>query len=161
MGELLEPSKTSEKMYKLDDHVVTVVAGLTADANILINNARVNSQRYTYSYQEPMPVEQLVQRVCNFKQAYTMYGGLRPFGVGFLFAGWDVHFGYQLYMSDPSGNYSGWKATCIGQNNQAGRGLLKTDYEEGLDTAAATKLAVKVLVKSMDATTASPDKIDI
>ena len=96
--ELLEPSKTSEKMYKLDDHVVTVVAGLTADANILINNARVNSQRYTYSYQEPMPVEQLVQRVCNFKQAYTMYGGLRPFGVGFLFAGWDVHFGYQVLV---------------------------------------------------------------
>ena len=63
-------------------------------------------------------VEQLVQRVCNYKQAYTQYGGLRPFGVAFMFAGWDEHHKYQLYMSDPSGNYSGWKATCIGQNNQ-------------------------------------------
>lgn len=66
----------------------------------------------------------------------------------------------QLYMSDPSGNYSGWKATCIGQNNQAGKSLLKTDYEEGLSTSAALKLAVKVLIKSMDATTATADKLE-
>jgi hypothetical protein len=26
--------------------------------------------------------------------------------------------GLQLYVTDPSGNYSGWKAACIGQNNQ-------------------------------------------
>lgn len=157
---LLAPSKTSEKMYKIDEHITSVVAGLTADANILINNARVTAQRYIYTYDESMPVEQLVQRTCNYKQAYTQYGGLRPFGVAFLFAGWDVHHGYQLYMSDPSGNYSGWKATCIGQNNQAGKGLLKNEYEEGIQVSAALKLAVKVLIKSMDSTTASADKLE-
>jgi len=31
--------------------------------------------------------------------------------------GWDKHYGYQLYQSDPSGNYGGWKATCIGNNS--------------------------------------------
>lgn len=31
--------------------------------------------------------------------------------------GWDNHYGYQLYQSDPSGNYGGWKATCIGMNS--------------------------------------------
>jgi 20S proteasome subunit alpha 3 len=61
-----------------------------------------------------MPVEQVVKSVCNYKQAYTQYGGLRPFGTAFLFAGWDVNFGFQLYQTDPSGNYSGWKATVIG-----------------------------------------------
>mmetsp|Transcript_68877 Transcript_68877/g.192399 ORF Transcript_68877/g.192399 Transcript_68877/m.192399 type:complete len:250 (+) Transcript_68877:77-826(+) len=157
---LLQPSKSSEKMYKLDDHVVTVVAGLTADANILINNARLQSQRYLYTYQEPMPVEQLVQRVCNYKQAYTQYGGLRPFGVAFLFAGWDEHHNYQLYMSDPSGNYSGWKATCIGQNNQAGKGLLKNEYEETATVSDALKLAAKVLQKTMDATSATAEKVE-
>lgn len=43
--------------------------------------------------------------------------GLRPFGVSFLFAGWDAHQGFQLYQSDPSGNFTGWKATCMGANN--------------------------------------------
>lgn len=53
---LLAPSKGPEKMYKIDDHVTTVVAGLSSDANLLINNARVTAQRYIYTYQEPMPV---------------------------------------------------------------------------------------------------------
>lgn len=44
--------------------------------------------------------------------------GKRPFGVSLLYMGWDQHFGYQLYQSDPSGNYTGWKATCIGNNHQ-------------------------------------------
>ena len=230
---LLAPSRVAEKSYKIDEHVVAVVGGLTSDANILVQQSRVDAQRYTYTYQEPIPVsppaplpplhpphmtpcrplsqvEQLVRKTCNAKQTYTQYGGLRPFGVSFLFAGWDDHFGYQvcillrsscssceahslhcfffiaplqLYQTDPSGNYSGWKATCIGQNNQvsedaslflslsclrlslglrpqAGKGVLKSDYEEGLDMTAAIKLAVKVLVKSMDATATTADKLE-
>ena len=31
--------------------------------------------------------------------------------------GWDKHYGFQLYQSDPSGNFGGWKATCIGNNS--------------------------------------------
>jgi len=103
----------------------------------------------------------LVQRVCNQKHSYTQFGGMRPFGVAFLFGGWDEFHGYQLYMTDPSGNYSGWKAKCIGQNNQSGTGILKTDYEETMDTKAAMKLAVKVLTKSMDATSDMSDKLEI
>merc|ERR1719263_1729476 len=94
----------------IDDHVACAVAGITADANILINQARLHAQRYAFNYQEPQPVEQLVQRLCDEKQAYTQYGGLRPFGVSMLFAGWDAIHGFQLYQSDPSGNYNGWKA---------------------------------------------------
>ena len=44
--------------------------------------------------------------------------GLRPFGVSILYAGWDKHHGFQLYHSDPSGNFGGWKAQAIGSNNQ-------------------------------------------
>lgn len=138
------------------------MAGLTADANILIEQARLRAGRYAYQYQEPIPVEQLVEFVCNYKQFYTQRGGLRPFGVAFLFAGYDEQYGFQLYQSDPSGNYSGWKATVIGANNQAGKSLLKSEYktgeEEGEDIPTveeALKLAVKVLNKTMDGTTAA------
>ena len=122
------PPQTSEKTYKLCGHGTCTVAGLTADANILIDQARLRAGRYRYQYQEDIPLEQLVEHVCNYKQAYTQYGGLRPFGVAFLFAGYDPIHGFQLYQSDPSGNYSGWKATVIGANNQAGKSLLKTEY---------------------------------
>ncbi|PHU04600.1 Proteasome subunit alpha type-4 [Capsicum chinense] len=64
-SKLLQTSTSSEKMYKIDDHVACVVAGVMSDANILINTAMVQAQRYTFSYKEPMPVEQLVQSVCD------------------------------------------------------------------------------------------------
>lgn len=161
ISKLLAPSKTSEKTYTIDNHVVGLVAGLTADANILINQARLGSQRYLYKYQEPMPVEQVTKSVCNYKQAYTQYGGLRPFGVAFVLAGWDKFHGFQLYQTDPSGNYSGWRATVIGQNNQAGKGILKTDYKENSTVAENLKIAVKILLKTMDATAPSPERIEL
>ncbi|RWV83056.1 hypothetical protein GW17_00055385, partial [Ensete ventricosum] len=101
-SKLLQTSRSTEKMYKIDDHLACAVAGIMSDANILINTARVQAQRYTFAYQEPMPIEQLVQSLCDTKQGYTQFGGLRPFGVSFLFAGWDKNYGFQLYMSDPS-----------------------------------------------------------
>ncbi|CAM9601094.1 unnamed protein product [Choristocarpus tenellus] len=147
-------------LTRLDDNCACVVAGLTADANLLINEARVAAQRYLYMYQEHIPVEQLVRTVCNYKQGYTQFGGLRPFGVSFLFTGWDEHFGFQLYQSDPSGNYGGWKATSIGANNQAGKSLMKTDYQEGSSMEECLRLAVKVLNKTMDSTSPTPEKME-
>lgn len=98
-----------------------------------------------------------------------------------MFAGYDETHGFQLYQSDPSGNYSGWKATVIGANNQAGKSLLKTEYGakksdgdemktddpagseeiEVPDLAEACRLAVKVLNKTMDGAVASPEKLEL
>jgi 20S proteasome subunit alpha 3 len=97
-----------------------------------------------------MPVEQLVKHVCNYKQHVTQYGGLRPYGVAFVFAGWDRHHGFQVYQSDPSGNFSGWRATVIGQNNQAGKSV-----------GDNLKLAIKIMLKTMDSTTPTAERIEL
>ncbi|OQS07108.1 proteasome subunit alpha [Thraustotheca clavata] len=157
---LLAPVKSSEKTMKIDDHIICAVAGLTSDANILVNYARVSAQRYELSYQEKQPCEQLVQAICNYKQAYTQFGGQRPFGVSFLYAGWDRHFGFQLYHSDPSGNYGGWKATAIGANNRAAKSMLKNDYKEDMTVDEALKFSVKVMGKTMDTTTPTAEKLE-
>ncbi len=161
-SKLLDIRKSTEKMYSIDGHVAVAVAGITADANILINFARRSAQQFTLAYGEPIPIEQLLQQVCDLKQSYTQFGGLRPFGVSFLVAGWDPHFGFQLYQSDPSGNYGGWKAKAIGANNQQAQSILKSDYkvnETSLDDSLM--LAVKVLSKTMDTTSPSAEKMEI
>lgn len=38
-------------------------------------------------------------------QAYTQHGGLRPWGVSMLLAGWDESRGLQLYKTEPSGTF--------------------------------------------------------
>lgn len=147
-------------MYKVDSHIAVAVAGITADANILVDHARLAAQRYRFQYQEPEPVEALVQFMCDYKQGYTQFGGLRPFGVSFLFAGADVHHGLQLYASDPSGNYGGWKARAIGANSQSATSVLKQEWNDQLDLDGALKLALKVLSKTMDSTSLAPEKLD-
>ena len=84
--------------------------------------------------------------------------GLRPFGVSFIYAGYDNIHGFQLYQSNPSGNYGGWKATSVGANNASAQSLLKQDYKEEMTLKEACTLAVKVLSKTMDSTTLSSEK---
>jgi len=159
-SKLLAKPKTSEKLYMIDDHVAVAVAGLTADANILINYLRQTAAKYKLTFQEAQPIEQLVQTVCDHKQGYTQFGGQRPFGVSFLFAGFDRHHGFQLYRSDPSGNYGSWRATAIGANNKAATSLLLSEFKPDLSVEAALELAVKVLTKTMDTTTPTADKME-
>lgn len=56
-------------------NVISGVAGITADANSLVNYARQAAQRHLFSYNEDIPVELLAQRLCDLKQGYTQYGG--------------------------------------------------------------------------------------
>ena len=138
--------------------MICAVAGMNADANILINYARQNAQRYLLTYNEDIPCEQLVRRLCDLKQGYTQHGGLRPFGVSFIYAGWDHLRQFQLYQSNPSGNYGGWKATSVGANNASAQSLLKQDYKEDQTLQEACAMAVKVLSKTMDSTKLSSEK---
>nr|CAD7604048.1 unnamed protein product [Timema genevievae] len=76
--------------------------------------------------------------------------------------GWDKHYGYQLYQSDPSGNYGGWKATCIGNNSAAAVSNLKQEYKEGETTLKdAQTLAIKVLSKTLDMTKLTAEKVEM
>lgn len=92
------------------------------------------------------------------KSLITNHPGLRPFGVALLYVGWDPLHGFQLYQSDPSGNYSGWKATCVGANHSSATSLLKQDYKDDLTLEDAKQLCLKVMSKSMDSTKLGSEK---
>jgi len=160
VAKLLETSSMAEKIYKLDGHIACSVAGITADANILVTNLRQWAQQHKLVYKEDVPVEQLVVRLCDVKQGYTQYGGLRPFGVSLLYMGYDKNDGFQLFKSDPSGNYGGWNATCIGANNQGAQSILKQEYNEDCSLDEALMLAVKVFAKTLDSTTLTSEKLE-
>lgn len=159
-AKLLDSTSLTEKIFKIDSHLACSVAGITADANILVTHLRQVAQRHLLTFNEPVPTEQLITSMCDTKQAYTQQGGLRPFGVSLLYMGWDKHWGFQLYQSDPSGNYGGWKASCIGANGKAAESILKQDYKEDCDMHGAMMLAVKVLAKTMDSTTLTSEKLE-
>ncbi|KAL7410741.1 putative PRE9-20S proteasome subunit Y13 [Mrakia frigida] len=150
-----------EKIFLLNNNVLGGVAGITSDSNSLVNYARTAAQNHLLSYNEDMPVEMLVQRLADLKQGYTQHGGLRPFGVSLLYIGYDDLYKFQLYQSDPSGNYSGWKATAIGSNNGTATSLLKQDYKETMNIEEATELCLKVMSKTMDSTKLGSEKLEL
>jgi 20S proteasome subunit alpha 3 len=152
---LLIPSKHGDKIFKIDSHISVVVSGLTSDANYLIEYIRETGQQYRYDYGNEMPIEQLVETLCNLKQSYTQYGGMRPFGTSFIFVGCDKHKGFQIFTSDPSGNLGAWKAIAQGSNEENSNNLLQEKYEPSMGRAAALELVTQVILQTLD--TAEPD----
>ena len=78
-----------------------------------------------------------------------------------MFAGYDKHGKFQLYSTDPSGNYAGWKATAIGSNHIAANSFLKQEYKEDFNLEEGLGFALKTLVKTMETTTPSAKKIEL
>ncbi|CCH60792.1 hypothetical protein TBLA_0D02920 [Henningerozyma blattae CBS 6284] len=160
-SKLLEQDILNEKLYKLSDKITLAVAGLTADAEILINIARQFAQNYLMTYNEEIPVEILVKKLSDIKQSYTQHGGLRPFGVSFIYAGYDDILGPQLYTSNPSGNYTGWKAISIGANTSAAQTLLQMDYKDDMNLNDAMELGLKTLSKTTDSSNLTYDRVEL
>ena len=154
------PTRESGKLYKIDDHILTAVSGVVADANFLVDQARLHGQRHLYSHSEPIYVEELVKYLCNEKHFFTQYGSSRPYGVGMMYAGYDAIKGFQLYHSDPSGNYAAWKAHATGKGCVNSISKLKDEYKE-CNVKEALDLAVAVLAKGMDLTSPNVDKFEI
>ncbi|KAH9387359.1 20S proteasome subunit alpha 3 [Nematocida major] len=108
-----------EKIYRINEKTVGIVGGLYADSNLLINYARVIAQDYLMKYDTEMSPRQVAKAVCKIKQKYTQGGGMRPFGVSFLFAGWDERDEYCMYFTDPSGTMSSFTACAFGEGEKA------------------------------------------
>jgi proteasome alpha subunit len=135
---------TIEKIFKIDEHIGTAIAGLTADARILINQARIHAQVNRLTYDEDIPVETLTRYIGDLKQRYTQTAGVRPFGVKLLIAGVDDT-GSKLYVTDPSGTYIGYQAVAIGSGEQTCTEFLETEYKDNMDITENIKLALNAL----------------
>jgi proteasome alpha subunit len=135
-----------EKIFQLDDHIGAATSGLVADARILIDRGRIEAQINKIIYDEPIDVETLAKKICDFKQAYTQLGGLRPFGTALLIGG--VYNGNSyLFETDPSGALLEYKATAIGSGRSVVTELLEQEYREEINLEEAIVLALEALYK--------------
>ncbi|MFB6216376.1 MAG: archaeal proteasome endopeptidase complex subunit alpha [Candidatus Aenigmatarchaeota archaeon] len=141
----LSTEEGSKKIHQIDENIGIASAGVTADARVLVDKARVNAQVYRISYEEPIDVKSLAEEMGDFKQQHTQYGGLRPMGVSFLIAGYDEE--ARLFETDVGGAVYGWNAQVIGRGREGARELLKNEWDEEMDEDDAIDLAVRCLEK--------------
>jgi len=137
----LEESDYHRKIFKLDEHVGTAIAGLSSDARVLIEQARVFCQSNKLLYDERVDIEVLARNIGDTAQAYTQHAGVRPFGVSMVIAGIDTT-GSQVYTTDPSGSYKGFKAAAVGQKSDEAEQVLAKNYEDSLSLKEGISLAI-------------------
>ena len=148
--ELLEDESCSWKIFRIDEHIGAAIVGLSSDARVLIDQARIDAQSNKLSYDESIDVETVTEKICSTQQTYTQHGGGRPFGVAMILGGVDKT-GTHIFGTHPSGNYMAYKATVIGAGTETVLSILKNEYREDLTLDACVKLAVKCLVKALQA----------
>jgi len=141
------------KIFQIDEHVGAAVAGLSCDAHILVDQARVYAQSNRLLYDEPIDVEILTRRIGEIKQLYTQHAGVRPFGISMLFGGLDRK-GSRLFWTDPSGAFLAYKAWAIGAGGDAANEILEADYKETMSSDDAVLLSLKCMSKVLE------DKLD-
>jgi len=148
--EPLEEAEYSWKIFKVDEHVGAAIVGLSSDARILIDQARIYAQSNKLTYDEPIDVEVVTKRICDIQQMYTQHAGVRPFGVSIIFGGVDKT-GSHVFGTHPSGTYRGYKATALGAGRETVLAILKEEYRENLSLEENTKLTIKCLAKALEA----------
>ena len=145
---LLEPQST-EKIFQIDDHIGAVTSGLVADARALVDRARVDAQINRVVYNEPIGVEVLAKKICDHKQTFTQYGGVRPYGTALLIGGVDDE-GPHLFETDPSGALLMVKATGIGSGRNAVMEVLEEKYDANANIEKTVDLGLEALYKATE-----------
>jgi proteasome alpha subunit len=146
---VLEDAEYFRKIFQLDEHVCVAIAGLSSDARVLINQARVFCQSNRLLYDEAIDVEILTRRIGDISQIYTQHAGVRPFGVSTIIAGVDDT-GCRVMTTDPSGSYRGYRAVAVGRKSDEANKLLEEKYREGMSLDEAVKLAVEAVKIASD-----------
>ncbi|GJQ12148.1 hypothetical protein GpartN1_g3939.t1 [Galdieria partita] len=149
MPSILMESHTLEKISFLSDTTGMVYSGMGPDSRVLLRKARKFAQTYYQTYKEPMPVVQLVRETAFVMQEFTQSGGVRPFGVSLLIAGYDEQ-GPHLYQVDPSGSFFAWKASAIGKNMVNAKTFLEKRYSDDMEIEDAIHTAILTLKEGFE-----------
>jgi len=136
-------SESADKIYEIDEHIMTSAAGILSDARLLVNHVRTNAQQHRVTYDSPVDVETVIREISDILQQYTQHPGIRPFGVSLLIAGVSEN-QPKLYTSEITGNYYEYNAIAIGQNDDKIKESLRKEYRKDLRTEGAIKLALKI-----------------
>ncbi|KCZ74994.1 hypothetical protein H311_04036, partial [Anncaliia algerae PRA109] len=77
-------------------------------------------------------------------------GGMRPFGVSILYAGYsNLENSYVLYSTDPSGTINQWTSVAYGENEEVINNALKNNFVDTKYNLQESTLKVMEIISSV------------
>ncbi|CAM9113100.1 unnamed protein product [Ectocarpus fasciculatus] len=149
VGSVLVDDSEYHKIQNITPSTGFVFSGIGPDFKVLVGNSRKAAQKYYLTYREIQPISEVVRESALVMQEYTQSGGVRPFGVSLLAAGYDDD-GPQLFQIDTSGAAFGWKATAIGKNYINAKNFLERRYNEEMELDDAIHIALLTMRESFE-----------
>ncbi|MEX0920927.1 MAG: archaeal proteasome endopeptidase complex subunit alpha [Candidatus Pacearchaeota archaeon] len=139
----LVKQESSNKIYEIDSHLISSIAGVVSDGRVLVERAQLVAQQHRITYDSPIEPELVAKEISNIKQQFTQYGGARPFGVSFMLAGIRDK-KPELYTSDITGNYFSYHANAIGEKDEEIKEKLREMYKPENNIKKGVKMAIEI-----------------
>lgn len=149
-------SKTGQKVLKITDQVGMTIAGLVADAQAMVDQAKALSNLYYYDKGRTIPVRAVSKIISN------ILFGQRPYymGVSLLIGGVDDT-GPHLFSLDAAGSLIEDKYVSTGSGSVIAYGVLEDAFKEDLTEEEALRIAVRAVWSAMQRDVFSGNKLNL
>jgi 20S proteasome subunit alpha 4 len=133
---MLFDRRSVDKVSKIDNNVWVAFSGLLGDGRSLIKQARMFCVSYFSKFGCSPLIGSIAHNIGDLQHEATLLGGRRPFGVQILVIGCDSsEKSFKLFLTNPSGEVTSWKAVAIGKNSAKVNQLLEDKLSDGLKEA--------------------------
>jgi proteasome beta subunit len=137
----LVASKTSQKIYAIDEKIAVTTAGGTGDTQALIRILRAEINLYKLTRNTDFTVKAASSLLANILSNNRWY----PYMAMLIVGGFDKY-GPHLYSTDPvGGTEEEEKFTATGSGSPIAFGVLEDSYEDGMTRDDAVSLAVRAV----------------
>jgi len=155
MGTLIA-HKSTQKLFKIDEHLALCVAGLVGDAQILARYLTAEVELYRLKHNAGMSVKAASTLMSNILAGRRYF----PYWVQLLLGGMDKEGGH-VYSLDAAGGSIPDKFVTGGSGSPYVYGVLEDHFKDDLSITEATDLIIRALTAAMKRDSASGDGMEI
>jgi proteasome beta subunit len=151
-------SKTSEKLYEIQDHLWMTTAGGVADNQYLVDVLRAETTIYQLAHDnKPIIVKSAGKLLSNILYSNKMF----PFEVGLILGGVTEEEGSVLLDIGAYGSILPEKYCAVGSGQNFSYGVLEAKYKDDLSAEEGKEIVKKAVTSSIIRDMASGNGIDI
>jgi proteasome beta subunit len=149
-------TKNAQKMYILDDHLVSTIAGSVADAQNMMDTISAEAKLFKIRNEKPMRIQAASRLTANI----LFQSRILPYLLQLIIGGVDDT-GPRLFVLDFFGSLTEEDFISTGSGSPIALGVLENKYHDKIKVSEAITLAIRAVKSAISRDVASGDGIDV